>query len=123
MKRKKFLYLDDKWTIEVASYQDNGNLALIIGCKDGDDVPTVNLGSDIGNGTKMPKFAAFLDVNNCPHIDEVFEKAGIAKPYMRFGEPVTADSGFVTYPLYQFDEAILREYDPKGVEEYIRSEG
>lgn len=118
---KKLNYMEERWKVHVGSYMDNCNMAVIIECKDGDDVITVNLGNDIGNGSQIQPFMAFLDTNNCPHIAEAIEAAGLAKPYIRFGQPVIKQSGYVSYPLYVFDEKVLREYNSKEVNDYVRS--
>ena len=75
----------------------NGNLAIMV--MDGFEVYcklTVNL------GIKLPKDMAFVDVNN---LDEEFinQFKNVMEPVMKDGKPVTAQSGFVTYPLYKFN--------------------
>lgn len=75
---------------------------------------SVNLGDDIGNGSRMQYGSTFLDTNNCPGVCKALEDAGIAQPYMRFGSPVTKPSGFCEYPLYEFDMNKLSEYVPQS---------
>jgi hypothetical protein len=85
-------------------------------------MPTVNLGSEIGNGTIMPKYCAFLDTNNYPGIDAYLVKNNLAEPYKRFGSVVTAQSGFCEYPLYKFNEEALKKVVPqKDIEKYEAS--
>lgn len=55
---------------------------------------TVNLQSPLQDETH-----AFLDINNCPWVEEFLCDNGIAKPV----EGITMKSGFCTYPLYEFN--------------------
>lgn len=114
---KKVLYAGLKWTIKVAAYT-NGNMAIIVKSRYEEETITVNLGTDIGNDSKIQPYMAFLDTNNCPGIERVIVEAGIAEPYMRFGKPVVAKSGFCTYPLFSFNSRLLEEYDPEGTTSY-----
>lgn len=82
------------------------------------EVFTVNLGDMIGNQTIMPRFAAYMDVNNYPGVIEALETEGLIKPFMRFGHPVTAGSGWVEYPLYTIEEKFL---DEDEVKEYLKN--
>ena len=75
----------------------DGNLAVLV--MEGYEVYcklTVNL------GLKLPKNMAFVDVNN---LDEKFinQFKNVMKPVMKDGKQVTMQSGFVTYPLYEFN--------------------
>ena len=54
---------------------------------------TVNLSDPTQDETH-----AFLDTNNCPWVEEFLCDNGIAKPTGRTGQ-----SGFCTYPLYEFN--------------------
>lgn len=86
---------------------------------------TMNLGNYIAPGRRMPKYAAYLDVNNANYeqLKTVIEQNGIGKPYMRNGKPVVSKSGFSEYPLYQFSAEKLREIDPKGCAKYEQGYG
>lgn len=102
--------------LKVRTYVTSG---LCMASFDADgEMMTVYLGEEIGNGTLMPMYCAYLDVNNVPDIARRLEKAGIAEPYTRFGATVAAESGFCTYPLYRFDADKLRKFDPEGMKEY-----
>ena len=79
---------------------------------------TVNLGNDIGNGSFMQPFCAFIDMNNNPGAEAFLKENNLAKPYTRFGSPVMGYSGYCEYPLYQFDRDKLMELDPEGTKEY-----
>ena len=82
---------------------------------------TKNFGNFVGNdpytGSFIRKNCAFVDINNCPGAEEMLKRIG-AKPYTRFGSPVTVRSGFCIYPLYEFSEDLLREMDAEGYEEF-----
>lgn len=105
--------------IAVSSYRSSPVcMALELKSGEGSDVITVNLGSDIGNGTIMPRGCAFIDVNNYPELPSFIEENGLGEPYTRFGSPVTMQSGFVEYPLYRFNENSLKEFDESGYAAY-----
>lgn len=114
---KKILYAGLKWKLMVSSYI-NGNMAITVKSRYEEETITVNLGTDIGNDSKIQPYMAFLDTNNCPRIERVLVEADIAEPYMRFGKPVVAKSGFCTYPLFSFKSRLLEEYDPEGTAKY-----
>ena len=85
---------------------------------------TKNFGNFVGNdpftGSFIRKNCAFIDTNNCPGAEEMLKEIG-AKPYTKFGSPVTIRSGFCEYPLYEFPESLLREMDEKGYEKHSKS--
>lgn len=105
--------------VELTSYQSDPVCMALMFHKDRNGepdyvLPTVNLGSDIGNGTIMPKYCAFLDTNNNPGIDEYLHEAKLAEPYTRFGSVVTAQSGWCEYPLYKFNKEALKKVVPEN---------
>ena len=61
---------------------------------------TVNLCSKLQTASR-----AFLDVNNCPWVEQFLVSNGIAYPV----EKVTRTSGFCCYPLYEFDTTRLEK--------------
>lgn len=52
----------------------------------------------------------FVDTNNYPFLPEFLKENGIATNYMG----LSVQSGFCSYPLYQFHEERLRELCPDG---------
>ena len=104
----------------VGSYQSDP-VCMAIELKSGDmtDVITVNLGNEIGNGTIMPINCAFIDVNNYPTLPQFIKENNLGEPYTRFGAPVTAQSGWVEYPLYRFSENAIRNMDLGGYRHYV----
>ncbi len=94
-------------------------MGLAMKDKDGDElIPTTNIGGSIGNGTIMPMYCAFIDTNNYPGIENYLKESGLATPYERFGAPVMGQSGWCSYPLYQFNKEKLAELDAKGMDLY-----
>lgn len=120
--RKLFNYDGKDYELSVVSYQTDPAVMGVVLFDSVDHEPygtiSVNLGSDIGNGSIMQLNSTFLDVNNVPGIEEAVVEQGLAKPYTRFGSPVRAQSGFVQYPLYEFDAEELKKYDPEGYDTY-----
>ena len=114
---KKIVYAGLKWKVMVSSYS-NGNMAIIVKSRYEEETITVNLGTDIGNDSKIQPYMAFLDTNNCPRIEKALVESSIAEPYVRFGKPVVAKSGYCTYPLFSFNSRLLEEYDPEGTSSY-----
>ena len=99
-------YLGKNVTVRKSTYSNNGNLAVILLIDTPDDecagydysVVTVNL-------VQLPDpDMAFLDINNYPSIVSFIEdnKLGYSLGY-------TVRSGFVEYPLYQFDLSKIPE--------------
>ena len=108
----------EKVTFSIDQYASNPVvMALTMNHSDGEhSTITVNIGDDfIGNATICPINCAWIDTNNNPGIEQALEAIG-AKPYTRFSGPVVAQSGFCTYPLYQFPQELLEAMDPAGYE-------
>lgn len=82
-------YMVDETSLAIWVESPNGNIGNV----------TVYLG-------EVPKDCAYIDVNNFPEIIEVLERLGVAKP-----TGIYTRSGFVEYPLYQFDREKLCEYE------------
>lgn len=72
-----------------------------------DGVVSVNLGEFIG----IPN-ACYLDTNNLPNIDIALEQAGLGKR-----TDMKKRSGFCEYPLFVFDEEVLKELE-FGIDTY-----
>jgi len=110
--------------VKVTSYAKGLLAAVVAVRKDGEyeeeECFTVNLagGIDIGNESIPGRYLSFLDTNNSPSVESFFRKYNLGKPYMRFGEPVYAYSGFAEYPLYELNVDVLKQYDPEGCAEY-----
>ena len=90
---------EDEWKVklQITRYYNNGNLAIILtaNSETKDELfacITVNLDDIL-----MPN-QAYLDINNCVGIERFVLDNKLGKPA---GRKMT--SGFVTYPLYEFD--------------------
>ena len=85
--------------LTIQQYQNNNSLAVeALEVEDGDvtdtfDIFTVNLCRSIQDD----KFA-FVDTNNCPFVPDFLKKHKIAKATGVYGQ-----SGFCSYPLYEWD--------------------
>lgn len=92
------------------TYDNNGNLAIIAICDDGEPFGTITV-----NLHDLPKNLAYIDTPNMPGIDEVLVKNGIAKMV-----GMTTTSGFCEYTLFEFNVDDIPSYEEyeKYMEEY-----
>lgn len=107
-----------KWDLKVGGYAQNPMAIAILLEREAEeemDVLTVNL-----RDAFVEPFTGFIDINNHPEAPELIEKAGIGKPYTKFGQPVFMQSGYCKFPLYQFDREKLEEIDSDGVKIYLK---
>lgn len=100
---KTFKYNDVECYLKVANYM-NGNIAVILMVAEEPIVDAV-YGTATVNLHPVDDNFAFLDYNNMPLICGIFERLEIAKP-----TGIKAQSGYCSYPLYQFNMNVLREY-------------
>ena len=61
------------------------------------------------NSRKLRKCAVSCCLFLLPQYDNALNK----------GKPVTGHSGYCEYPLYEFDDALLRRIDPEGYERHF----
>lgn len=88
--------------IEQATYQSNNQLALVLYDKDTDEeygVLTVNLNIE---GLKSNQQA--VDINNMPDAKKIIDTYKLGKVIGH------KQSGFVNYPVYEFDIDKIKEY-------------
>ena len=83
-----------------ATYQYNKSLALVF-YDNSDDCPFANVTVCIPD-TNPDDYCAFVDVNNWPEIEEFILKNKIGEP-----TGVKVKSGYVTYPEYRFNPALI----------------
>lgn len=89
--------------LTIQQYQSNGSLAVqALTVEDGNvvnffEILTVNLDGYTGMGVQDDK-RAFVDTNNCDWAERFLKKNKLAK-----GTGIKAQSGFCTYPLYEWD--------------------
>lgn len=94
----QFNYKNHQMMVVVSSYTNNGN--LYVGLEDEEKElldMTVNL------DMILPPNQAFIDTNNFPDATMLINNNQLGKFTGR-----TAQSGFCTYPLYEFDMERLR---------------
>lgn len=86
---------------------------------------TTNLGEDVVPGVLMPKYCAFVDVSrsDARELLAFIEQNDLGKPYLRNGALVTGRTGYTDYPVYQFNEAKLKQIDPEGCMKYEQAYG
>ena len=86
--------------ITLHKYADNDNTAIVlIDPKEGPFATvTVNL-------ENLPKDYAYLDTNNCPWIEQLFEEYSLGYP-----TGTTKISGYCEYPLYKLNLNIIDEF-------------
>lgn len=89
-----------------STYVENNSLAIIVDSWDDEFefweqfcIITVNLSNGMATDTR-----AFIDTNNCPFAEKFLVDNNIASPTGR-----VAQSGWCTYPLYQFKEDVLNK--------------
>ena len=100
--------------VRINQYQNNGNIAIQLYCKDEElgfeepyDMLTVNFEG-------LPPFTGFVNVNNVPGIEEFIKENNLGEKV----EGYEARTNFVTYPLYSFNEEKLKELDKDGFDKY-----
>ena len=112
-KRKSFKYDNEKLYLSVSSYANNGRLAIMCECDDGElygDI-TVNL----------PEY--FVPDNSYAFINQITKDCGLEKVLMNkkiiksiFG---TYKYNYGKYDMVQFDLEELKKYDPIGLESFL----
>jgi hypothetical protein len=83
------------------------SLAIFLSNEMGESFVTVSFGEFIGL-----KNATYMDINNAPFVTE-FIKQGYAQD-----TGCTKNSGFVNYPLYEFDAEFLKSCSAETYAEY-----
>ena len=124
--KKTFEYNGKEYELRIGSYP-MAPLAMFVAIQEkGNQDPSneriisVCLGNYQSEGSFVQPGCTFIDVNNSPDAIDILEKSGLAEPYVKWGEIVEMQSGFVSYPVYQFNQMKLQELDPKGFEQYMQ---
>lgn len=98
---------------EVHSYDASCNLAVMLYSKVAYGFSPLSR-LTVDTGELCSKDCAFIDINNNgPKILDWLADNGLAVPTGR-----VARSGYVEYPEYKFDAAVLRVLDPEGYAAY-----
>lgn len=95
MKKRTFIYDNERVTLSAEKYTKNNTLAVVMHYEDmdGDDVITVNI-----PGGPQGDTLAFVDTNNMPDIVKWLTENGIA-----WETGIVGRSGYCAYPLMEFD--------------------
>ena len=95
MKRRTFIYDNEKVTLSAEKYSANNTLAVVMYYKemDEEDVITVNI-----PGGPQSDTLAFVDTNNIPDIARWLTENRIA-----WETGIIGRSGYCAYPLMEFD--------------------
>lgn len=86
--------------IEVASYRNNSNLAILLNSPT--EGPFATLTVNLG---ELEEGYAFVDMNNCPWAETFIRENELGE-----FTGTSRLSGYCVYPLYKFDMSKLEEY-------------
>mgnify|MGYP004509278895 FL=1 len=98
--------------LEINSYMDNNRMYIGLVELDGEHFAdlTVNISAP------CPDYCGYVDINNCPELEEFIEKHGLGE-----FTGLVGGSGFYSYPLYLFNPEKLREIAPEDMELFERT--
>lgn len=96
MRYKYFELNEYKVRVSFDKYANNQSLAVNLITDEEDIFAVVSV--NLTESYFIPKNSAFIDTNNCPFAEEFLTKNNIAKPV-----GIYAQSGFCSYPLYDFN--------------------
>ena len=97
-------YVSELVNLEIANYQNNGNLAIRMVCAESDwKEPFASL--TVNLNVKLPENQAYIDTNNlrCAFDFVLLHNLG---EIIGFGQ-----SGFCTYPLIEFNLDEVKKYE------------
>ncbi len=103
--------------LEINSYMNNGRLYIGLTEAEG-EYPEPFADMTVNIDGPCPPYCGYVDINNCPELEEFIEKNGLGE----FTDMV-GHSGFCQYPLYMFNAEKLRELEPDGMEVYEQGLG
>lgn len=124
IEKGSFKYNEKEYELRIGAYPMAPLAMFIVMQEKGNTDPayertmTVCLGNYQSETSFVQFGSSFIDINNFPETTKILQETGLAIPYLKFGEPVEAQSGFVIYPLYEFDKNKLAELDPAGFAQY-----
>lgn len=85
-----------------AKYSNNGNLAIVLRCENGEPFSTLTV--NLSDYPKLKPNMAFVDTNNNLTAEEFIKEYELGKPTGTIGF-----SGYCVYPLYEFDLDKIKE--------------
>lgn len=104
-------------TLKASFYTDNKSLYVGMTTAD-DEFPEPYGNVTVNLSDAVPGYCAFVDTNNMPEVEAFLVQNGIAE-----FTGLTQNSGFYTYPLYQFSAEKMRQFCPHDMAEYERVNG
>lgn len=127
MEKNYLEYNGKEYEVNIGAYPP-APLAMYVSLKekeenDSKQIITVCLGNYQSEDSFVQHGCSFIDINNNPCIVNLLEQTGFAKPYIKWGQVIEMQSGFVSYPVYEFNKNMLKELDPQGFEEYTKKWG
>lgn len=98
-----------KVCFRLGTYAYDKSLMIRLICE---EYPLATLTTCIPDGwTDKPSNWAYVDINNMPHAIDFIKKYNLGKPFTNVkGEQVVTKSGYVYYPLYNFDMNEILKY-------------
>lgn len=100
---KTLFYNNHEIVLDVDTYTYSNSIAIAAYTTDGEPYADLTVCLDF----LMPNFA-FVDVNNFPDAEELIGRYKLGKP-----TGTKRKSGYVEYPLYEFDIEELQKYVPE----------
>lgn len=81
---------------------------------------TYNQGNWAKFNLQMPKNCSFVDVGQLSDVEDFLQSTGLAKPMIVNGSEITRNINNIWFPLYKFDEDMIKRLDPKGYASYSK---
>ena len=100
----KLAFNDEILGINIEKYANNDNLAIMLICEtEGFPEPYATITVNIDD---LDENQSCVDTNNCPWAIDLIEEYKLGEPTGKI-----IQSGFCTYPVYQFDINELKKYE------------
>lgn len=103
--------------LEAGACRNDGSLYVALTAV-GDGYPEPYGNVTVNLGRKIPPYCAFVDTNNMPEAEDFLINNRLAS-----FTGLVQESGYCTYPLYQFDAERLRQLCPGGMAAYEQESG
>lgn len=103
--------------VEAGACRNDGSLYVALTAV-GDGYPEPYGNVTVNLEQKIPPYCAFVDTNNMPEAEDFLVNNGLAS-----FTGLVQESGYCTYPLYQFNAEKLRRLCPGGMAAYEQENG
>ncbi len=101
---------EHKVYIKLGHYAYDNSLSILLVCEDSEPFGRITTCIP-DNWTDKPDNWAYVDINNMPQALDFIKKYNLGKPVTNVkGEQVITLSGYVFYPLYNFDMKEIYKY-------------